>query len=138
MNSTHEQQRHQLRYPALVALGVLLAWGLPMRIARAEAPVASPAASASSASAVLKLDQFLDQVRKGNLGTQGALQASEGARLRSAEGDLHTSTFVFADYQRTRDAKPPQIPLYTFDYQNIDAFSFGFRKLTPIGLQAKL
>jgi outer membrane protein TolC len=121
----------QFVYFVFVALACWLAASFSAAPARAEA-VAKPAG------AVLQLDQYLQQVKSGNTGTQGSIQAADGAKLRSREGDLLTSTNAFFNGSYSHDAKPAAVPLITYDFQNTQTATFGLSKLTSFGLTAKL
>jgi len=113
-----------MKYSLLVfsiLMGILLTYGIR-------------GANASS----LNLDQFLDQVRAQNQGFKGSLESTQAGQERSGEGNLALAPAFFANYQYLNDSKPPPIPIYNYDSQNINTLSVGFSKLTSFGLLAKL
>jgi outer membrane protein TolC len=129
LNSTR-----QLCYLALVALACCLASGL---IALpGHAAEANP--SAGVAAGTLTLERFLEQARKGNTGTQGALETSEATELRAHEADLLTSPTAFFNYQYSHDGKPQTVPLFTYTFANTQTASLGVSKATEFGLTARL
>lgn len=112
----------QLCYFSLIALAVLLASGL------------AHAAEGTS----LPLNEYLSQVRQGNTGTQGAVEAASAQKQRSNEGELLLAPTAFANIQYSHDGKPQIIPLTTYSFQDIWQYSLGVSKTTTFGLTAKL
>lgn len=120
----------QFAYFLFIALACWLASTLRSSSARAQTtPPQSP---------ILQLDQFMQQVKTGNTGTQGSIQAAEGAKLRANEADLLTSTHVFFTGSYSHDGKPQAVPLFTYAFMNTQSGSMGLSKLTEFGLTAKL
>ncbi len=86
----------------------------------------------------LGLKEYLEQVRTKNLGVVGADAQKSGAELRSKEGQLLLSYTAFANLNADWDSKLPTLPLFAYEYQLTQSYSFGINKLYDFGLQAQL
>lgn len=86
----------------------------------------------------LTLDQYLDQVRRNNLGYLGATQQSEAAALGTREADLVTSPSFFANAQNTYEAKKPIVSALQYDHLEMQNYSLGVMQQFEFGLQGKL
>jgi outer membrane protein TolC len=86
----------------------------------------------------LSIDQYLDQVKKGNQGYRGQRESSEGAELRSEEGSLLLAPTIFGNGTFKQDSAYQQIQFSAFDYLRTPSVSLGISKLTTFGLQARL
>ncbi len=86
----------------------------------------------------LSLEAFIEQVKSQNQAVKGALTTVEGANLKEDEKNISTSWIGFATYSYTKDAKPPTLPFFNFDFQNSGVFAVGVSKQTSFGLNTKL
>ncbi|HUP56122.1 MAG TPA: TolC family protein, partial [Bdellovibrionota bacterium] len=86
----------------------------------------------------LTLDQFLDQVRKGNQAYRAQAQSSAGALERSGEGRLLLSPTLFANVQLAEDAKLPTLPFFSYDSITANSYSLGLSQTTTFGLTARV
>ncbi len=126
MNAFTPSARGQTWYLTAALLGCLLAWTWT-----AQAAERTPKAT-------LSLQDYLSQVKDQNTGYRGSVSSSQGAELRAHEADLHTAPTAFVNYQYSHDGRPPQIPLFVYDFQDTHTVSVGVSKQTLFGLQAKL
>lgn len=111
-----------LRYPLFVALLCLIL----------------SLAAYSQGPSRLELDKYLTEVKANNLELRSAIQAAEGAKLRSRESSLLYSPSLFADGQMGADSKEPVVNLFSYDRIEGQSASLGIQQLFPYGQQLKV
>ncbi len=89
-------------------------------------------------SKTLSLEEYLGLVESGNKSIRGSKEKSEGAALRSQEGYLITSPYLFMNASQTSDQSEKPIPLYQGTKTEATVYSLGLSKVTEFGLSGKL
>jgi outer membrane protein TolC len=92
----------------------------------------------SQAQEEISVDEFLKEVRTKNQAVAGALLSSEGSQARSKEGEMMTTTALFAEAEFASDAKLPVIAITSYDRIEQHKYSLGLKKAFSFGLEAKL
>ena len=89
-------------------------------------------------SATLSLNEYLEQVKKGNEGVQALMQSSQAIMSRKEEGRLLVRPMFFTNLTFYNDAKPTAVPSFMGNRTLVDTYQFGFMQQTPFGLSGKL
>lgn len=89
-------------------------------------------------SPILSLSDYINQVKTRNQGIQGSLTAGLASELRSEEGRLLLSPYLYANVSLLSDSKIPPSRFVIFDQQITQNYSIGVSQLTKFGLEAKL
>lgn len=86
----------------------------------------------------LSLNEYLDQVKKGNEGVQALTQSSQAILNRRDEARLLVRPMFFTNLTFLNDAKPTAVPTFMGTRTLVDSYQFGFMQQTPFGLSGKL
>ena len=98
----------------------------------------SSLAFTAQAADLYRSDAYLKDVRANNLEVKSALQAAEGARRRSQEGDLVTSPAFYTQAQAGADSKLPVLAFFNYTKLETQGVSLGVSQLTSWGQQLKV
>lgn len=88
--------------------------------------------------ATLTLEAYLKEVQAKHEGVKALEESSQGAELRSGEGNLLTRPSLFANVQVSNDKKPTANPAFQGNETGFEGYSFGIQEQFPFGLAAKL
>jgi len=86
----------------------------------------------------LGLDEYMQQVRGGNQGYQGALKSAEGSESRALEAEIRLAPTAFAGWQFTNDESPRVQPAFLGNKSVTSTYSLGLSQQTRFGLGASL
>jgi outer membrane protein TolC len=87
---------------------------------------------------VLRMDDFITQVRQNNDNVRSALEAGEGAMTRAKSAELQLSTQLFSTLQAMDDRRTTMISLFQGTKTTSQNFAAGLSKMTSFGLNGKL
>lgn len=91
-----------------------------------------------SAATLLKLDDYIQQVKTGNTAVKSSALLTETGQQRSAEGTTALAPTLYANFSYTVDAKLQQVNFMGYDSQIYQNFTLGVSQNTTFGLSAKL
>lgn len=88
--------------------------------------------------APLSLENYLEQVKKGNENVLALSAASQAILARKEEARLLVRPNFFGNVSFYSDAKPTAAPVFQGTRTLVDTYNFGFSQQTPFGLAGKL
>ncbi len=95
------------------------------------------ASSTSNADTIIRLSDYLLQVKAGNLNIRAADENNQGANLRSSEGTLPLTPILTGSAQHQNDEKPTSSSSIMGTKTVADVYSLGLSQNTRFGLTAK-
>ncbi len=96
------------------------------------------ASSIVRADTVIKLSDFLLQVRAGNQSIRASDEINQGAALRASEGSIPLAPLMSASAQHMSDEKPTSASSLMGNQTITDMYSFGVSQNTRFGLLGKV